>query len=324
MKLAREFIRLPINVDADRLVAEVDHLPDSAWQAHPTGFKGNSAVPLISVGGENNDKIRGPMAMTGHLKACEYIQQVLASFKVVFGRSRLMCLGPGAEVPRHCDSNYHWYTRVRIHIPVVTYPEVEFHCHDQMINMAAGEAWIFDNWKMHRVINPTAHRRIHLVADTAGSAAFWDMVEQSLRAVEQGTDLDFKTVAYQPGLQPELLTEQYNTPAVMSPSEVEILCEDLLSDMDAAADQNHPPLADRFRHMVRAMIQDWRKLWTLYGPAQQGRGAFEQRRNQVLRELGSFDRPLVLASNGRTAQNILLARVLLACVDRPIPGLKTL
>jgi len=324
MKLAREFIRLPLKVDAERLAEEVSQLPEVAWGAHPTGFKGNSAVPLISVRGGNNDLIRGPMAMTEHLKRCEYIQQLLASFQVVFGRSRLMCLGPGAEVPLHCDSNYHWYTRVRIHIPVLTYPEVEFHCHDQMINMAAGEVWIFDNWKMHRVVNPTAHKRIHLVADTAGSAAFWDMVDKSLAATEQGTGLEYTAVDYQPGVQAELLTEQYNTPPVMSPSEVEVLCEDLLNDMDAAAAQNNPGLAARFSRMVRAMIQDWRKLWTLYGPAQQGQGAFEQRRNQVLRELRSFDRPLVLASNGRTAQKILLARVLVACVDRPIPGLKTL
>ena len=45
--------------------------------------------------------------------------------------------------------------------------------------MAAGEAWLFDNWRLHRVENPTADERIHLVADTSGSATFWQFVAGS-------------------------------------------------------------------------------------------------------------------------------------------------
>ena len=38
--------------------------------------------------------------------------------------------------------------------------------------MAAGEAWLFDNWRLHQVENPTDSERIHLVGDTSGNAAF--------------------------------------------------------------------------------------------------------------------------------------------------------
>jgi hypothetical protein len=51
-----------------------------------------------------------------------YLRQVLAGFGVVWGRSRLMRLAPGASVPEHADINYHWHTRVRLHVPVFTQP----------------------------------------------------------------------------------------------------------------------------------------------------------------------------------------------------------
>ena len=121
-------------------------------------------MPLLSVEGGNNDFFAGPMAETRWLRQSPYLRQVLASFSVVFGRSRLMGLSGGAEVPAHCDINYHWFSRVRIHVPVITFPEVTFHCGDRSLHMAAGEAWIFDNWRPHRVVNPSAQLRVHLVA----------------------------------------------------------------------------------------------------------------------------------------------------------------
>ena len=39
-----------------------------------------------------------------------------------------MRLAPGAGVPEHADINYHWHTRVRVHIPVFTSPAIRFHC----------------------------------------------------------------------------------------------------------------------------------------------------------------------------------------------------
>ena len=69
----------------------------------------------------------------------------------VWGRSRLMGLGPGAVVPIHVDIHYYWRTHVRIHIPVVTNPGVRFFCGGQNVHMAAGEAWVFDSFQTHEV-----------------------------------------------------------------------------------------------------------------------------------------------------------------------------
>jgi hypothetical protein len=320
MKLAREFIRLPLSFDTGRLAEEVRALPAEAWQAHPTGYAGNSAAPLISVGGEANDFFSGPMAETRWLKQSPYLRQVLASFQVVFGRSRLMGLAGGSEVPQHSDSNYHWFTRVRIHVPVITYPEVMFHCHDQAIHMAAGEAWVFDNWKFHRVVNPTTEFRVHLVADTVGSSTFWAMIDQSLK--HEARELETRLVAFNPDVAAQLMLEQFNTLDVMHPGEMELLTEDLVADLRASTGPpNTAELTQKFVSAVRGFYQDWKSLWSVYGSSKAGWSLYENRRNRLLSELQAIRQPLVLSSNGLVAQKVMLARILVACVNNPIPGL---
>jgi hypothetical protein len=178
MKLAQPFVRLPIRFDVERLAAEVRALPLSAWKRHPNGFNGNSAARLITVEGQENDAFLGVMGETPHLRQSPYLQQVLASFGTVWSRSRLMRLAPGAGVPEHSDVAYHWFQRVRLHIPILTHPAVSFRCDDQVVHMAAGEAWVFDNWRLHSVENASDHERVHLVADTTGSANFWGLVDR--------------------------------------------------------------------------------------------------------------------------------------------------
>lgn len=324
MKLAQEFIRLPFSFDARRLQREVAALPQTAWQAHPTGFKGNTAVPLISVDGELNDYFAGPMKETRWLKQMPYTRQVLASFGVVFGRSRLMCLDGGAEVTAHCDANYHWFTRARIHVPVTTYPEVEFHCGDKRIHMAEGEAWIFDNWRRHAVYNRSPHRRIHLVADTLGSSRFWSMVERSLAAAESDTVPEMRFVEYAPEREVSILGEKYNTPDVMAPSELKELCEDLIADLNDGTRPQQRARAESFARTVRNFYRDWAMLWTLHGAEPSGWDDYERLRNGVIEEVRRVREPLVLGNTGLVAQQVLFARVLVACVRRPLPGVRTL
>ena len=179
VRLDTEFIRLPLSFDVDRMQAEVDAIPESEWRPHPQGHPGNSALPLTAVGGDPlDDGVAGPMLPTPHLARCEYLQQVLASFETVIGRSRLMRLAGESEATLHSDTNYYWAERVRIHVPVRTDPAIEFVCNGKSAHMGAGEAWIFDAWQLHNVLNPTGGARVHLVLDTVGSAAFWELVDR--------------------------------------------------------------------------------------------------------------------------------------------------
>ncbi len=317
MKLPREFIRLPWLFDTQRMADEVAAIPREAWQAHPLSYKGNSAVPLISVNGETNDFFAGPMAETPWLRQSPYLRQVLAHFRVVFGRSRLMGLAGGQQVPRHSDINYHWFQRVRIHIPIITFPEVMFYCHDQVVHMGAGEAWLFDNWKLHHVINPTRELRVHLVADTLGSATFWKMTTQALAEPESPSH----RIEFDAKLEPQLQLEQFNTPDVMHPAEVELLSEDLIADLLASGERNPQELVEQFIASVRAFCQDWKSLWAMYGDNRENWDAYQLKRDQMMQQLLAIRKPLMIASNERVAQKVMLSRVLVACVHKQMTGM---
>ena len=191
--------------------------------------------------------------------------------------------------------------------------------------MAAGEAWVFDNWKVHRVVNPTNGFRVHLVADTVGSSIFWSMIEQSLKHAPDKLDadkLDVHHVSFNPHSSPQLMMEQFNTLDVMHPGEMELLTEDLVADLlTSTSAPGAQELAGQFTSAVRGFYQDWKSIWSVYGSSQAGWSLYENRRNRLLAELQAIRQPLVLSSNGLIAQRVMLARVLVACVNKPIPGM---
>jgi hypothetical protein len=195
-------------------------------QLTQTGDPGNSAIRLISVDGGENDAVNGIMRMTAHLKRSPYLRQVLAGFGVVWSRSRLLRLAAGAVVPAHSDIHYHWFYRVRMHVPIVTLPPVRFTCGAESVHMAAGEAWVFDNWRVHHVENPTDADRVHLVADTWGSAAFWELIAQGAKA-----DAPIQHRNYDPAQTSVPLTERSLLRPVMAPAEMDLLILDLPSEL---------------------------------------------------------------------------------------------
>lgn len=313
MKLGQPFIRLPVRFDAARLRTEVAALPPDAWARHPNEIKGNSALRLVSADGGENDDVFGVMQPTAHLRRCPYLRQVLASFGVVWNRSRLMRLDPQSSVPEHADINYQWFYRVRMHVPIVTRPEVRFHCGGQDVHMAAGEAWIFDNWRLHRVENPTDEARIHLVADTSGSAAFWQFAAQA--GADRTAD---RSLAYRPDAEPEILTEQALPRPVMAPAEVDLLVADLRGELVPREDnaESRAQLA-RYHGLLQGFASDWRHLYALHGESADGSRAYAE----ILEMLRSASRALgdglAMRSNGIAAHKVLEGRLLRWLLHRP-------
>src|SRR3990170_6262425 len=103
----------------------------------------------------------------------------MANLGGTWGRSRLMGRAAGAEVPAHIDSHYYWRTHLRIHIPVITNPDVAFTCGSKTVHMAPGECWLFDSFQRHEVHNRGAEHRVHLVLDTVGGRRLWELIEQA-------------------------------------------------------------------------------------------------------------------------------------------------
>ena len=317
MKLARPFIRLPLDVDAARLAQEAAQLDASAWRPHPLGLKGNSAVALISRAGGDNDDFGGRMSATPHLGSCPYHRQVMASFNEVLARSRLMKLDAGCEVQNHVDFNYHWYTRVRIHIPVITNPRVMFHCGDEKVHMAAGECWVFDNWRRHNVINSSEEDRIHLVIDLSGSSRFWKMVRQALQEGQGSGGFEF--IPYEPGRPVDVLTENYNISPVMAPGEIDALVAELVREFSDHPG-NDPGLVERYRLMLTDFASDWRETWHRYGIGKQGLPHYRRLLERVKGELHPARRALLIAANDIGVNPVIVQRILRAALASEVRG----
>lgn len=306
MRLSRPFFQLPVLFDVARLQAEVAALPVAAWVPHPDSVPGNSAARLISAGGGETDADHGQMLPTQWLATMTYLRQVLAGFGVVWSRSRLMCLAPGARVPEHADINYHWHSRVRLHIPIFTRPEVRFHCDGESVHMAAGEAWIFDNWRRHHVENNSSAERIHLVADTSGTAAFWHFA--CGQAPPRG---QWRTVTWNPGISPELLTEGDQRAPVMPAAEVQLLVDDLRNELVVAIDTAEArSRAARLHTLLESFVLDWRQLCALHGVGGRARPDFLRLASALRENAKPLAEGLVMRTNTASALLVLEKRIL--------------
>jgi hypothetical protein len=306
MKLQYPFIQLPLHFDAAALAAEIDALGEGVWRPHPQGFAGNSALPLIAMDGDpDNDEVRGRMLPTPHLDKLPYLREVLGSLQAVFGRSRLMRLSGQAEVTPHVDVDYYWRDHMRVHVPIVTQPEVSFYCGGQRIHMAAGECWIFDTWRMHKVINSADRARIHLVADTVGGAGFWELISRS-RVPGHSAGWNPQHVA--PGtIRPDLRYESTNLPTVMTPWE---LREQLTFVLDEALPD---PRLGQLHQLASQLGREWRALWAWHGEDKAGWPDYRARMDRFMRDAGAVSQGIRL-QNGQPIMGAISALVGLVAV----------
>jgi hypothetical protein len=311
MRFSKPLLRLPIEFSAEQLAAEVRALPVSAWTAHPQRFPGNSAVRLITAGGEATDAIEGAMEPTPQLLACPYMMQIMDSIGSVWGRSRLMGLAPGGAVPLHVDSHYYWRTHIRIHIPVITNPDVSFTCGGESVHMAAGECWVFDSFLKHEVHNRGSETRVHLVLDTVGGGRLYDLIEAAEAGAAQAERVDPSAART-----PKLAFELINLPDVMSPWEIRCHVDFIMSNATA-----HPKL-DAVQKRIGRFIDDWAALWAQFGPDERAVARYGQLLMGVRRDIAAKGAEEIRLRNEVLMQHIfdrLIVEVALQSARQPRP-----
>ncbi|MGK2947618.1 MAG: TIGR03032 family protein [Acidimicrobiales bacterium] len=319
MRLATPFTKLLLHVDAAALEAEIAAIDEGSWRPHPEGMAGNTALPLLAAHGDpTDDATRGPMRPTPHLDRLPYTRQVLAGLGTVVGRSRLMRIDQEAEVTPHVDSSHYWWERLRIHVPVVTDPAVVFQVGKATQHLAPGEVWAVDTWDRHRVVNPAQHKRIHLVVDTVGSPAFWELVERS-RATP---DARAKDIPNRLGSDLTFATETVNQPTVMTPWELNGTLDEIDAMLRATGATG---VADELAGLLRPFRRAWRGTWARFGDGPDGWRTFHGLREEASRLLIGHEgrHPL---PNGLDVVQAIRSLVLvpaldpdLSATDRPAP-----
>jgi len=297
VRLKQPLIKLPVRFRAETLAQEVRALPADAWVPHPQKFEGNEYVPLVTPAGLITNEFAGPMGITPYLRQCPYLMEVMAGLDCVWGRSRLMGLGPGGAVPEHVDTNYYWRTHVRVHVPIITNPQVDFTCGGTTVQMAAGDCWVLDTFRSHEVENRGNEQRVHLVLDTVGGERLWDMVAA---ASQGGTPPE--PVLLEPGRLSgaRLRIELHNYPLVMSPWEMREHFDELLSLAD-----EEPPL-EMVRQRLDRLVVGWTAAWAEFADSPTGLPGYRTliaATMQDLNHIGGGGR--IMLSNRRALYRVL-------------------
>jgi hypothetical protein len=170
----RSSYRLPLNFDVQRLQADLAQVRPEEWVAHfNTGdYEGDwRGVALRAVGGDPARIYLDPIAQraygdTAVLARCPYLQEVLAQLQCPLRSVRLLSLRAGSVIREHRDYKLGYEDgEVRLHVPLITNPDVAFHVNGQRLMMNPGECWYINFNLPHRVANRGTTDRVHLVID---------------------------------------------------------------------------------------------------------------------------------------------------------------
>jgi hypothetical protein len=169
-------LRLPLQFDPERLAHDLARLSSVPWTAHfvQQNYEGNwSAIALRMPA-----TARHPIQMilsdpgctdfvdTALLAGAPYFQDVLGQFECPLLSVRLMRLSPGSIIKEHCDHDLSFEQgTVRVHVPVVTNPNVDFRLNGVRCEMPSGSTWYLRLSDPHSVANRGTTDRVHMVID---------------------------------------------------------------------------------------------------------------------------------------------------------------
>jgi hypothetical protein len=185
-------LRLPFNFDPGLLARDLQGLAAVDWTKHfvKQNYDGDwSVIALRAKAGATHpvmmiysDPTATEFVDTPMLRDCPYFHEVLAAFDCPLRAVRLMRLTPGSVIKEHTDLELSVEEgTARIHIPVVTNPDVEFYLNGTRIVLDAGSAWYLRLSDRHSVYNKGANDRVHMVVDATVNGWLRSMIESAAR-----------------------------------------------------------------------------------------------------------------------------------------------
>ncbi|ACL59737.1 aspartyl/asparaginyl beta-hydroxylase domain-containing protein [Methylobacterium nodulans] len=169
-------MRLPLRFDAEAMAAECAALGREPWIRHfvTRNYDGDwDVIPLRAPAHATHpammihaDPACRDFADTPFLAACPAIRAALSRLPCPLEAVRLMRLGPGSVIREHRDHDLSFEDgAVRLHVPLVTNPGVDFRLNGLRVVMEPGSAWYLRLSDPHSVRNEGSEARVHLVID---------------------------------------------------------------------------------------------------------------------------------------------------------------
>lgn len=165
-------IRLPRTYDVDKLVRDLQVLREVKTSPQPGPYHQGewTGIALYSMGGKQSafpsaagtDQYRE----TAELQKTPYFKEILDELKCPKEVVRILFLPPGGHIKDHFDFHTSFqFGLLRLHIPIITHPDVAFVIDGERVCWNAGELWYGDFSKVHSVKNDSPLVRVHMVID---------------------------------------------------------------------------------------------------------------------------------------------------------------
>lgn len=174
-------VRLPFAFDPEPLAADIAALERGDWTEHfvKQNYEGEWSVLPLRASATAKHPIQmiypapgvSDFVDTPWRARMPALSAVVDAFDAPVRTVRLMRLAAGSVIKEHEDLDLDVADGfARIHVPVITNPDVDFRLNGERVTMAAGEAWYLRLADPHSVANRGTTARIHLVIDLAVNA----------------------------------------------------------------------------------------------------------------------------------------------------------
>lgn len=252
--LTAPFTQLPVALDPQPLLKEIERLGRSAWIDHR--LKNLYSIPLVAI---IDNKARWCSAIDKLPK----LQSLLHTWNAPIGESRVSILEPGAVVESHVDVDYYWKHRLRVHIVLQTNPKALFGCGNQVLSLPAGQLWVSNNWAPHWISNKGNSDRIHVVIDTVGSPTLWQWVDKGWHSTSQAPIPTCEELTHLPLIEtnPQLSLERNPKMAIRTPAQLQEIIDDCLRDMNKTVSIHDRTVC---HSQLRVLVLRWRSIYTLH------------------------------------------------------------
>ncbi|GHE69484.1 MULTISPECIES: aspartyl/asparaginyl beta-hydroxylase domain-containing protein [Roseivirga] len=169
-------VKLPFQFDVQRIIDEVYQMPMNNfiyYNVIPLRSPAHFVDPSLPTPPSTEDYADGSWTDwldTQELKSSPYLTEVVDMFKqhTKVTLVRVLRLAAGNIVKEHTDPTLGLEipkSVIRLTIPIINAPGVEFYLNNEIVPMKPGECWYMRLTDPHRVINNSTEDRINLTID---------------------------------------------------------------------------------------------------------------------------------------------------------------